>query len=336
MAGRSWRDLQRSAAKEAPAATAAPARPSKADSGPDRGRLLEEAASGSPKLARLLAERRQLEERMHTLQSGGAELGPRDAARFQVPRFSERRVEEQALQRRRDADRESALRRRREQGLPAELSSADPRPPPRGRSLAEQVGTPPRSALDAGADPGQRDSLNGWLRRRDTERQQLREAARDRLAPLNRIGEAAGRAREGLGINRLDELDRRLAAEDSSYERGSIQRELGSQLGPADKVLGRVQKAASAPARAVERIDQAWIQRRDRIEGAMDRIGPYVDRRNRRLSVEEGGSGDLFARMEQNRQRGLARLRERREQDARDERRRERAQRRRREQEAET
>jgi hypothetical protein len=51
----------------------------------------------------------------------------------------------------------------------------------------------------------------------------------------------------------------------------------------------------------------------------------------RRLSTDSGGSGDLFERMQRNRQRALTRRQERREQERQDEQRRERALRNRRE-----
>ncbi|MFW5844888.1 MAG: hypothetical protein ACOCXJ_01540 [Planctomycetota bacterium] len=281
---------------------------------------------------------------MRHLQSGGHELDPREAARFHVPSFAQRQAEARELLERRQAERERAVQRRREQQQPGRIGAADEpgsEPPPIGGipsmpALVDQVGTAPRSALGrARQTGGWRDSADSWLERRDAERLQARDAVRERLAPLEEVRGAASRMRSGLGTERLDELDRRLAAEDSSYERGSIQRDLAEPLGKADSVLGTVERVAGAPGRAGDRLDQSWLQRRERIEGAMDRVGPYVDRRERRLSVDHGGSGDVFTRMQRNRERGLERLRERRAEERRDERRRQRARERKREREAE-
>ena len=63
------------------------------------------------------------------------------------------------------------------------------------------------------------------------------------------------------------------------------------------------------------------------ISGAMDRAGPYFERSNRRLSTETGGSGNLFERMERNRELALQRRKEKRRDEDRDEARRQRARR---------
>ena len=54
----------------------------------------------------------------------------------------------------------------------------------------------------------------------------------------------------------------------------------------------------------------------------MDRMGTYSDTAKRRLSTRTGGSGDLFERMERNRQAALNARQEKRRQEARDEERR--------------
>ena len=79
------------------------------------------------------------------------------------------------------------------------------------------------------------------------------------------------------------------------------------------------------------KIDRFWEQRQREISGAMDETGPYVNRSRDRLSTDTGGSGDIFERMQRNRQRALQRREEQRRQEERDEARRQRARRNRRE-----
>ena len=95
--------------------------------------------------------------------------------------------------------------------------------------------------------------------------------------------------------------------------------------------VGQYSRMAEAPMRAVRNIDRFWEQRQRQIGGAMDRAGPYFDRSRERLSTETGGSGDIFERLQANRQRALQRRQEQRREEERDEARRQRARRNRRE-----
>ena len=118
------------------AAAARPATPQTIAGVPPPG--AEAAAANNPTLARLIAERRVLEQRMRSV--GGAAAGdPRDALRFQVPSMAARRAEFGDWSERRDAQSLAALR-----NLPA----ADPAPP-------ERKAGPARPAIVA-ADPSLR------------------------------------------------------------------------------------------------------------------------------------------------------------------------------------
>ncbi len=88
MPGRTWRDLQHNPAP-GPSDQSIPVG--------DRASGTARAVQQSPRLAALLQQRKALESRLHTLTSGeGEPLDPRDAARFQVPSFAERRTQQRA------------------------------------------------------------------------------------------------------------------------------------------------------------------------------------------------------------------------------------------------
>ncbi|MEM7686407.1 MAG: hypothetical protein AAF293_16380, partial [Pseudomonadota bacterium] len=100
----------------------------------------------------------------------------------------------------------------------------------------------------------------------------------------------------------------------------------GDKIDKVGGKLAKANKALAAPSNAVKKVEQSWMQRRQQIEGPMDRFSNYADNSERRLSPETGGSGDLFARMQRNRERALQRQREQQRQEDQDRRRRERAQ----------
>lgn len=128
--------------------------------------------------------------------------------------------------------------------------------------------------------------------------------------------------------NQLDDLDKKLEEEGiSKKERDEIRKSVGGDK--IDKVggkLAKANKALDAPSKAVKKVETGWMNRRQQIEGPMDRFSNYADQSERRLSPETGGSGDLFERMNRNRQRALQRQREQQMQEDRDRQRRERAQ----------
>ena len=343
MAGRTWQELIGApAATPAPAHASAPAprreavvadragrssRPGASPASPDQ------AALASPRLAQLIAEREALTARMHTLASGGDALAPRDAARFQVPSFAERRAEFRALEARLDAQRERISE-------PPARPAADRPGTPNAERTPREPGLPSRTrprSPDRFATPTA--SAQEFLARRDRDRMALRDAARDRLAPLTAVADAGRSLGTAIGgtQGKLRDLDSRLAAEGvSAEERADIQRELGSdRLKAIDDTVGSVNRTLDAPSRAIDRIDSAWTGRRDRIEGALDRIGPYAETRERRLGLDTGGSGDLFERMRRNREQALQRRREARAESAADDHRRNQATARRRQRESE-
>lgn len=312
MPGRSWRDVAgqgRSAEPPPRAPAAVPPRSAAPPRAP--------AAASDPRLAALMAEREALTRRMDALTQGGRQADPRDAARFPVATFAERRAEARAL-----AERQEALRAR-----PATRTPPPPEPPAREparrdrQPAARPTAPDPLVALFAAPSASARD----FLAARDRDRDRLRASARDRLAPLTAVAEVGRGAQAKLqdAQGQLRDLDRQLAERDvSAEERAEIQRTLKSaEIDAIAGRLGRATRAAEAPMRAVERLDSAWTQRRDGISGAMDRVGPYAAARARRLGLDTGGSGDLFERAERARDRALERRREARAAEARRDRR---------------
>ncbi|MFO1368498.1 MAG: hypothetical protein U1F46_05830 [Marinagarivorans sp.] len=303
MPGNSWQDRLglRGAPTSAPDALTSPAEPA----GPPTAPLPE-------RLNVLLHQRQQLEQRMQNLVGGGGgDL--REAARFQVPSFAQRLAE----QRQWEAERARSRNR-------PEVSAPGARQPnePQADAL--------RSGLRDFSQP-----VGEWLNARDTDRRRLRDQARDRLSPLEQLAEPVRGARRQLqDANRqLRDLDQRLASEGLNEDRAAL-RELGAdRLDTAERYLSRADDALSAPRQIVDRLDTAWQNRSNQISGAMDRFGSYVERSRQRLASETGGSGDLFARMQQNRERALLARKEQQWQERRDQARRERAQQRRREHE---
>lgn len=145
--------------------------------------------------------------------------------------------------------------------------------------------------------------------------------------------DAIGRPLRNIGdqlsdqSRQLDEMDRKLAAEGvSQAERDEIRKAVkADEIDKVSGVLDRANAALGAPKKAVDRVDRAWRARERQITGPMDQVSRYADTRERRLSTETGGSGDLFERMQANRLSALRRRQAAQLQDRRDERRRERA-----------
>ncbi len=311
MAGRSWKDLK----PRTPSASTAPQPPQL-----NQGQVLEQAGRDSPQLGRLLDQRKALESRINSLVSGEENMDPRDAARFNVPTFAQRQAQQREWEHQREINQQrnmAALRQGRaeERRIPSPTSEV-------GQWVAQRDAQQPQ------------DGVSRWLAQRDQGRQALRDQARDRLAPLDRVADVGRQLRQPMSnmSSQLDQMDQRLAQEGvSDSERDEIRRALAAdKLKETNKQLEKYSKMVEAPKRAVEKIDQKWQGRQQQISGAMDRFGPYVERSRRRLSTETGGSGDLFERMARNREQALTRRQERREQEQRDEARRERALRRRR------
>lgn len=299
MPGRTWRDL---VSGTTPSTGAAPAQPA--------------ATVGAPpaRLAGLLEQREALEARLRGLVSGsGGAQDAREAARFHVPTFAERQAQQREWEMRREALNRRAAETRRQAG---------------GGGSASREPALRRPPLPMGAD-----SVNQWLSRRDSRRHSLRDAARDRLSPLNdaaRVGRQAGTSLSRAGDS-LRSLDRVMNERDMGRAGGSANGSGTDSLDRVSSQIGQVSSMAEAPMRAVRKIDRFWEQRERQISGAMDQTGSYFDRSRERLSTETGGSGDVFERLRQNRQRALQRRQEQRRQEERDEARRERARRNKRE-----
>jgi hypothetical protein len=310
MPGNSWRDRLGQPGTGTPAAPVPPRAPAASPQLPSH-------------LNTLLQQREQLQNNLRNLVAGGASGDPREAARFHVPTFAQRQAEQRLWE---------ARRARQSQSQPA--GPASPLDFIAGRAAGALPALPIRSGLRDFQQP-----VTGWLDARDHERQQLRDQARDRLAPLDRVAEPVrGLHRQVQDAGRqLRDLDQRLASEGLESDREAL-REMGAdKLQAAESYLGRATEILDAPQRAVRKIDDFWQQRDNDICGAMDRFGSYMERSRSRLSAETGGSGDLFERMMRNRERALEQRREQqrpeRHQEKRDQARRDRAQERKRTQE---
>ena len=198
----------------------------------------------------------------------------------------------------------------------------------------------PRSGIGAGqgmprtgvAD-GIRSARDGVRDRLDTLEQPFRSGigkarkVTDKIDEYGRPLRQAGEQVENYQ-KQLRDLDSKLEAEGiSKKERDEIRESVGGdQIDKVGGKLAKANKALAAPGNAVKKVESGWMNRRQQIEGPMDRFSNYADQRENRLSPETGGSGDLFARMQRNRERALQRQREQQMQEQRDRRRRERAQ----------
>ena len=312
MAGRSWKDLRKGPQSSA----SAPHSPVL-----DQDEVLQRASRQSPQLGSLLEQRKALQERINSLVSGNDNTDPREVARFNVPTFAQRQAQQREWEQRQNAQQQRSLELRRQNRAPDT-------PFTRARSLPSEA-----SQWLARRDTQPQDGVGRWLNQRDRDRQILRDQARNRMAPLDRLTNAAQKLRQPFNniSSQLDQLDRRLSQQGLDSERDELRRPGADKLAKANQQLDKYSKLLEAPKKAVEKIDKGWQQRQNQISGAMDRFGPYVERSRHRLSTETGGSGDLFERMSRNRERALSRRQQRRQQEQRDEHRRARAVRRRRE-----
>jgi len=294
MPGNTWRDLQ----KNSPPT---PQRQGVEDaSSPDISSL-------SPQLINLQKQRQQLQDKMHKLTSGeDNNLNPRDAARFQVPTFAERRAQQREWENKRDRLQEQSTRL---------------------RHLTTTTNPRDGSSLGSNQPSLSTDSVNQWLNRRDTQRTELRDEARDRLSPLNDVSRVGRQLNDKLSgaTRQLQNLDQQLAEHGLDKERDELRALGADKLNKASSQINKYTEIADAPMRAINKLDSSWESRQQEISGAMDKSGPYVERSRRRLSTETGGSGDLFERMDRNRSRALAQRKSKQKEEARDEARRNRA-----------
>ncbi|MEE4301012.1 MAG: hypothetical protein V2J24_16345 [Pseudomonadales bacterium] len=344
------------------------------------------AAAANPRLAALLRERDALTRRMERLVNGGQETDPREAARFPVASFAQRRAEAESFAERQARQRERALAQRAAQPRePEPLPTAPPRRP--GADGSEDLFAPPSAAAPSAAEFLARREETVAAQRaagrrrgrasRDIEtrgpiagrRPRRTRTARDALARPTRTERTRERVREpeersrtgparstldraaaggravaeqareaGRGLRDLDarleragvpEADREAIRRDAGLER------LGRTVERTDRVASGVSRAAETPRRLLDGLDGGRSRVRDLARSPMDRVGPYAQARERRLSLDRGGSGDVFERAARARERARARRHEAREQEARDQARRDRAARHRRDRAAE-
>jgi len=328
MRRRSWKDLDR------PAVPAPPASPAAAPGvlpPQDAGDLARAAAlAPDSRLNVLLAERRALEDRLRNLTGLPGQQGsgdPHRDARFQVPRFAERQAQVRAWEAQRQARAGQATRDAQARwgsrigAPPGGDPGADPPAPPLpdpatglgatglGRGLADRSAAfrdPPRRAHD-----------------RLLDRPRAAAAQVDAIGrPLRDIGDQLSDQ-----TRQLDGMDRKLAAEGiSQTERDDIRRAVGGdQIKKMSGIIDCANAALDAPRKAVDRVDRAWQARTREITGPMDQVSRYAATRDRRLSTDTGGSGDLFERMQANRLSALRRRQAAQRQERADERRRARA-----------
>lgn len=316
MPRRSWHDLQPAQA-DAPRGPAAlqPAAPTD----------LHQAATLAPdsKIGALLQQREALERRLRGL-SGlpGQAADPQDAAfaaRFPVASFAQRRAEQSAWETRRQAVQQQSDALRRTGTAPAAL----PETP-----LAQQLGLGLPDLANSGLSSGlgrARSQIGAGLSRLrpigDRARQRV-DALEDAARPLREAGQKL------TDTNRqLRDLDQRLAAEGvSETDRDEMRRATGADtLDKTGQQMNRVNAVLDAPKTLVDKVDSGWRDRADRVTAPMDRRSDYAQLRDRRLSTETGGSGDLFERMLRNRLTALDQRQAALDQETRDQSRRDRA-----------
>lgn len=257
-------------------------------------------------LGRLLEKRNALEARLRQV-TGEESSDEAMRQRFPVASFAERRAQEQAWA----AQRAASLAR----------GGADP--------VERRLGPSPlEGRMDAGL-AGRSGLMDGIGNRFSSALGGARTALGRGNQALRPFSDTLGSAQRSVSDARtqLRDLDRQLADEGvSDAERREIRKALhGDKLDKAGAALDRANAAMDRPKRAAEQIESGWLGRQQKIHGAMDRHSGYADRREQRMSLERGGSGDLFERMQANRERALERRREAMLQDQRDEQRRQRA-----------
>lgn len=313
MTRRTWRDLDQDSNGRS-ASSAGPSAPA-AVTGSRGASDLAEAARLAPnsQLNQLLNRRNELESKLRGL-TGNSQQDPAISQRFPVASFAERRQQEQEW-----AAQRAAARQRQSDPVPVGTPRGSlPASPFEGRMDA---GLPGRSGLSEGPD-------NRFVTASRQARSGLRRIG-EALTPPQSVSQPVRDARQSVdgARDQLRDLDQQLASEGvSEADRAELRKTLqGDRLDKTSAVLNRAQSALDAPQRAVERIESGWQAREQRLTGAMDRFSSYADRREQRLSLDSGGSGDLFARMQANRQRALERRREQQQAEQRDQQRRERA-----------
>jgi hypothetical protein len=290
MPGNSWQDLHR--------------RPVVLTGQSAAPRPTAPAASVSPQLKALLEQKQQLEANLRNLMSGrGSLVDKRESARFSVPSFAERRAQHQQWEQQRDQ-----RLRHLQQHNPSLLSSSASS---RGRNGQRRFQQP----------------VEAWLDQRDKDRQALRGQARDRLQRFDRTVQPLRNALEQIRstTGQFRDLDQKLAAEGLEDERKELNRLGMDKINKVDKSLQKATQILDAPSRAVNKIDDFWLKKDNAVRGQMDKSGAYVDNSRRRLGLDSGGSGDLFERMQQNRERALQQRREQYRQEQQDQARRDRA-----------
>lgn len=313
MPGKTWKDLQKDSAHsiaERPSLRANNEQNS--DNNNATNTIFEKAKQESPQLSKLLEKRQALEDNLRNLSAGENNgLDSREAAKYQIPSFAQRQAQQRQWELEHEQQRINETQKRQQARATHSLSR------------------PTNNTTNPFDSNSSRSSVNQWLARRDTQRQALRDASRDRLSPLNdaaKVGRQLGNSLSNSS-SQLRDLDKQLAEQGMDEERDEL-RQLGGggALGKMKSTVDKFSSMAEAPMGAVNKIDNFWKKRQQDISGPMDRVGAYSDTAKRRLSTRMGGSGDLFERMERNRQAALKARQEKRNEEARDEARRKRAQ----------
>jgi len=316
MPGKTWKDLRKKTSTTSRTATKDTDRVVD-EKVIDKEEVIEQATQQSPRLSELLQQRETLEKHLHHLSRGdGDALDARDAARFRIPTFAQRQAEQRSWEAKHEQLRKQASTLRNQSRSRKQNNSV---------TSPNQNTTPSRG--QSASTGGSRNDVTQWLARRDTQRQHLRDTARDRLSPLNDVAHVGRQFNRSVTntSQKLRALDQQLAEKGLDQERKELNRLQGKQLDKIQSSVNKYTKIVETPMRAVNKIDHFWRKRQQQISGPMDKIGTYFDRSKRRLSTTSGGSGDLFERMQRNRKRALERNREKRREEERDEARRQRA-----------
>lgn len=302
MPGKSWKKLSSTAAAEGAAAPKTAA---------NDWQQADQLSHQLPdRLTSLLRQRQQLENNLRALTTGGEpQRDPREAARFPVSSFAQRRAEQKEWELTREA-------------------RPLPNVPPTSRTRAERTtNTWLRSAAPRTGLKNFDTSVDQWAQRRDSRRENLRDRAHQAAGALESTSHTLS--------NSLDQASRPLRDLDnlngdiSERDRQAIKKDLDNlgvdKLRSANQAMAKAKQVVAAPSKAIAGIDRFWKKKEEQISGPMDRASRYAQRSRQRLSTTTGGSGDIFSRMQRNRDRALARRREQRLQEEQDEARRQRA-----------
>jgi len=266
------------------------------------------------RLSELLGERRALEQ---TIQSITGQSPNSESDRFPVLTFAERQAQERAW-----TERRAAMHNRQDQRFRTVRGGTD-------RFQNELAPTALMQRVTG--EPPARSNLLDHLRGDDIFSQSLdnitnrggqtptTQQPRGAVRRIRRVGEEAERQGRNLS-DQIGDMDHQMAERGvSQVDRDEMRKMMkGDKIDAVNRKMSKANSALNAPKRAAKSLDRLWGQQKQKVISPLDKMGSYADARDRRLSSEFGGSGDLFERMQRNRERALERRREKARQDRRD------------------